>query len=173
MINITVIAGKICSGKTTTAKAIMYGLNCDDDLSCQRHGSKIGIFNDTPINRIHCCIIEVSDIVKTLIGSISRQSLQETEYLDESIAITILTMIENNSHVSDWIINGLRQPSIFEVIQKKYPQVTGIWIEVSHLERKRRFLARGSDKDQFDISYYDVRDEQLGLMELKKLITQL
>jgi cytidylate kinase len=177
--NITVICGKLCSGKTTLAKAIQYGLNCNDQASVDRFGPElkndriIGSLATKPKKRIHCVMIEVSSIVKAIVQANDRETLQNTANLDNQIFDKIVQLIEvgdSESWPTDVIISGLRQLSIYFKIQNRY-QVTGIWVETADNIRKSRFESRKDQKDdKLSFEAYDSRDLDLGLGLLKDYI---
>jgi cytidylate kinase len=159
MATIIAICGKICSGKTTLAKAVSYGLNVDVNQQKLRQSK----------NQLDCVVIEVSDIVRKISKATDRKQLQDTASLDMEIYNAIVVQIEMNPNATDIVINGLRQLSIYKALQVWY-EITGIWIEVSDKVRKQRYEGRVDVKDNQSFEQSDLRDVALGINELKNHI---
>jgi len=137
---ITLLFGKICSGKSTFAEALSY-------VTKAKH-------------------ITVSDIVKSLSGLHTRSGLQLTQHLDEAIAAELVRQIKAYDKV---IIDGIRQKSIVEWLINEFgdSKIKMIWLEVPDHTRKYRFEDRVVAKDDLTFEMADRRDADLGLLELQ------
>ena len=138
---ITLLFGKICSGKSTYADALCYV---------------------TKAKRI-----TVSDIVKRLSGMTSRSQLSTTADLDESIAIELCKEIKRYDKV---VIDGIRQYSIvFElVLEFGRDEIEMIWLEVPDEVRRHRFYDRAIAKDDMTFEMSNELDDKLGLADLQE-----
>jgi len=142
--DIIFVFGKICSGKDTFAS------DCTDREQ-----------------------IASSDIVKSIIKSKDRKSLQDTAHLDKKIAAGIFEKIEKNKL---YCITGIRQLSILLklkfLLQSNVITFHLIWLEASDEELKGRYESRGDARDK-DLSFEEAlkRDDNLGLGELEDWLT--
>lgn len=124
--------------------------------------------------------ITVSNIVKRLMQSESREVLQNSKHLDSAIADEIVEEIDNIFGYVDplphtIIIDGIRQYSIVEQVQQWIPdnvEVEYKWLEVNSAERKRRFEARKDPKDTLTFEEAEKRDNELGLSELFSILKE-
>jgi hypothetical protein len=136
---LTLLFGKICSGKSTYADALCFV---------------------TKAKRI-----TVSDIVKRVSGKATRSELQNTAHMDQLIAHELIQECNNYDKV---VVDGIRQYSIVENVLDCYgDNVDMIWLEVPDEIRKHRFYGRSISKDDITFEEADARDEKLGLLELQ------
>ena len=137
---ITLLFGKICSGKSTYADALCYV---------------------TKAKRI-----TVSDIVKRVSGKASRSELQQTEHLDVAITEELCAEIAKYRTV---VIDGIRQYSIVRSLVEKFGLdcFDMVWLEVPDDVRRYRFYDRAISKDDITFEEADERDDKLGLGELQ------
>jgi hypothetical protein len=145
--NITFVCGPLRSGKSLYAKAIA------------NH------FNDN-LNKF-VVSIEVSDIVKRVIGSDRRDMLQRRPDLDQQIIKEIrMSVLENPQ--SEHVVSGARQMSILEA----FPRANCIWIDAPNDERFKRFQFSNKDNDKSWVGFREANklDNELGLEEVKKFI---
>ena len=102
--------------------------------------------------------IIVSNLVRGIINSASREDLQNTMHLDnkiaESVIRTIDYIIDEHPHV---VVDGIRQASIVEKVLEHYPNAELVWLEVPVQERKRRYEAR---KDAKDVESFEIADNK-------------
>ena len=102
--------------------------------------------------------IIVSNLVRGIINSASREDLQNTMHLDDTIAEAIIMsidyVIDENPHV---VVDGIRQASIVEKVLQHYPNAELVWLEVPVEERKRRYEAR---KDAKDVEAFEIADNK-------------
>ncbi len=102
--------------------------------------------------------IIVSNLVRGIINSASREDLQNTMHLDnkiaESVIRTIDYVIDEHPHV---VVDGIRQASIVNKVLQHYPKAELVWLEVPVQERKRRYEAR---KDVKDVEPFDIADNK-------------
>jgi hypothetical protein len=102
--------------------------------------------------------IIVSNLVRGIINSASREDLQNTMHLDDKIAEAIITTvdyaIDEHPHV---VVDGIRQASIVEKVLEHYPNAELVWLEVPVQERKRRYEAR---KDAKDVESFEIADNK-------------
>jgi predicted kinase len=109
-------------------------------------------------------MIEVSDIVKRILGQTERSKLQGHPELDKAV---IHELVDAGS---DIVVSGARQVSIL----KAFPSAELVWIEVPEEERYRRLVSRMDNKDPektkeaFKVAQQ--RDQDLGLGEVKSYI---
>lgn len=145
--NITLLFGKICSGKSTYA-----------DKLCLETTSKR---------------ITVSDIVKRVSGMTTRSELQQTKDLDTLIAEELITLIY--VHDGPIVIDGIRQYSIVLNLIEEFgiESFNLIWLEVPDNIRKFRFTNRSVAKDDISFEEADKRDELLGLTELQQKLKDI
>lgn len=113
--------------------------------------------------------ISVSDIVKSLANSSERSELSKTKHMDQRIAEILIEQIEVYEKV---IVDGIRQKSIMEALQKHFGnQIKDIvWLDVPDDVAQQRFVNRASSKD--DQTYDDARagDRNLGIEDVEKYI---
>lgn len=140
---ITLIFGKICSGKSTFSDALCYV---------------------TKAKRI-----TVSDVVKRLSGRAKRSELQDTAGLDIAIAGELVAEIDKYDRV---VIDGIRQLFIARYIIDNFQaeNVDMIWLEVPDEIRRYRFNDRMQVKDDSTFEQADKKDDKLGLSELQKAL---
>ncbi len=138
---VTLLFGKICSGKSTYAKAAVKATG----------GTHI----------------TVSDIVKKISGKATRSGLQATAHMDKLIAEELVNEIKKHDYV---FVDGIRQKSIVHQVCKRFgvDNVMMIWLDVPDNVRRFRFDSRGVRKDDITFEEADYRDNKLGLEELQK-----
>ena len=111
--------------------------------------------------------IIVSNLVRGIINSASREDLQNTMHLDDRIAeaiiMTIDYAIDEHPHV---VVDGIRQASIVEKVLQHYPKAELVWLEAPVQERKRRYEAR---KDAKDVEPFEVADNKPIELECQKI----
>ena len=94
------------------------------------------------------CRIVVSNLVRDIINSTSREELQNTMHLDQRIANSILDtldyIVDEHPHI---VVDGIRQASIVHEVLKCYPDAELVWLSVEDSERKRRYESRKDIKD--------------------------
>lgn len=90
----------------------------------------------------------VSDIVRNVVRSNDREQLQNSMHLDNDILYGLSMCITHDVEMSveELIVDGIRQPSILKQLLAEYPGEV-VWLEVPLEERKRRYEARGAEKD--------------------------
>ena len=131
------ICGEICSGKTYYGKILSKGL-----------GTKF---------------VDVSSIVKKILQTNLRISLQGNPQLDTSI-IKDLEQLPN-----DCVVSGVRQQSILEA----FPESTLVWLDVSQDIRFKRCMERQDKKDILSWEAFqqaEQKDTELGLQQVKQYI---
>ena len=113
--------------------------------------------------------IVVSNLVRAIINSSSREELQNTMHLDykiaESILMTINSTINEHSHI---VVDGIRQASIVHEILKHYPDAELVWLEVPVEERKKRYESR---KDAKDVEAFDIADNKPIELSCQEIFT--
>lgn len=110
--------------------------------------------------------IVVSDLVRGIINSTSREDLQKTMHLDDKIAESIVMVVDAASDHSHVVVDGIRQASIVEKVLQHYPNAELVWLEVPVEERKRRYEAR---KDAKDVEPFEVADNKPIELECQKI----
>ena len=113
--------------------------------------------------------IVVSNLVRGIINSASREDLQNTMHLDNKIAESIISTIDyaidEHPHV---VVDGIRQASIVEKVLHHYPNAELIWLEVPVEERKRRYEAR---KDAKDVESFEIADNKPIELECQNIFS--
>lgn len=113
--------------------------------------------------------IIVSNLVRGIINSASREDLQNTMHLDNKIAEAIITTIDyaidEHPHV---VVDGIRQASIVEKVLQHYPNAELVWLEVPVEERKRRYEAR---KDAKDVEAFEIADNKPIELECQNIFS--
>ena len=109
----------------------------------------------------------VSDIVRNVVRSNDREKLQNSMHLDEQIleGLSICIDYDIEMGVEELIIDGIRQPSILDKLTVMYPGEV-VWLEVPLEERKRRYEARGAEKDT---EPFEVADNKAIELECQKI----
>jgi predicted kinase len=104
--------------------------------------------------------ITVSDVVRRIANTNVRSKLSDTGSLDTLIINELVKEIDQHEHV---VIDGIRQVSIINALTKRYRVDDMVWLDVPEAERRRRFAARASSKD--DVSFDDASagDAKLGI----------
>lgn len=112
--------------------------------------------------------IVVSNIVRAIVKSASREVLQNSIHLDEQIAETILVNIDISTldDSSSVVVDGIRQVSIVNKILEYYPHAELVWLEVPTEERKRRYESR---QDIKDVEPFEVADNKPIELECQKI----
>lgn len=138
---IVLLFGKICSGKSTYANALAY-------ITKAKH-------------------ITVSDIVKRVSGATTRSTLQQTQDLDEAIAVELVREIEKYGRV---VVDGIRQKSIVDWLLRHFRRdnILMIWLDTPDEIREYRFRDRVIAKDDISFEQADQKDAELGLTELQQ-----
>ena len=113
--------------------------------------------------------IIVSNLVRGIINSASREDLQNTMHLDDKIAEAIISTIDytidEHPHV---VVDGIRQASIVEKVLQHYPNAELVWLEVPVQERKRRYEAR---KDAKDVEAFEIADNKPIELECQNIFS--
>ena len=113
--------------------------------------------------------IVASNLVRGIVNSASREDLQNTMHLDDTIAEAIIMsidyVIDENPHV---VVDGIRQASIVEKVVQHYPDAELIWLEVPVEERKRRYEAR---KDAKDVEAFEIADNKPIELECQNIFS--
>ncbi len=135
---VTLVFGRICSGKSE-----------------YRIKDRVG--------RVY-----VSGIVRGLVMSQDRNTLQNSMHLDNQIAERILKAFEDMKHTHEIIIDGIRQVSIVNKVLEVYPDAEMVWLEVPTEERKRRYENR---KDIKDIEPFEVADNKPIELECQNIFS--
>ncbi len=116
--------------------------------------------------------IEISSVVKSLSKATDRLDLSQTAYLDIKIIERLIELISAHNKV---IVDGIRQPSILQALERHYgDQIKDvIWLDVPEDIRRKRYEERASDKDKrqtFDQAMQG--DIGLGIDKLEQYIKQ-
>jgi len=115
------------------------------------------------------CRIVVSNLVRDIINSTSREELQNTMHLDQRIANSILDtldyIVDEHPHI---VVDGIRQASIVHEVLKCYPDAELVWLEVPVEERKRRYESR---RDIKDVEPFDVADNKPIELECQEIFS--
>lgn len=113
--------------------------------------------------------IVVSNLVRGIINSASREDLQNTMHLDDKIAeaiiMTIDYAIDEHPHV---VVDGIRQASIVEKVLQHYPNAELVWLSVTDAERRRRYEAR---KDAKDVEAFEIADNKPIELECQNIFS--
>ena len=113
--------------------------------------------------------IVVSNLVRAIVNSASRDVLQNSLHLDEQIAESVLYTIdvalEQHKTVA---VDGIRQVSIVNKVLQYYPDAELVWLEVPTEERKRRYESR---KDVKDVELFEVADNKPIELECQKIFS--
>lgn len=115
--------------------------------------------------------IVVSDIVRSIVSSSNRDALQDSMHLDSRIAEGLIITINRALEADPYkpiIIDGIRQVSIVDQVLTNFPNAELIWLEVPTEERKRRYKARG---DERDIESFEIADNQPIELECQKIFS--
>lgn len=157
--NITIVIGSLCSGKSTYAKQLQDQLHQQGQLTT---------------------IIEVGSIVRELVAHESRHfdKTLDTQIIEElnKMIFHCLTVVETQ-HL---IIVGIRQLSILKAMILKSGHLTSFGnnmqiklLKVDDQTRAQRYESRNANKDvQLVFSLADRHDNSLGLNELINFLTQ-
>ncbi len=144
--NITLLFGRICSGKTS--------------------------FQATTSYRITVSNI-VRDLVSSEDRNKLQQTMHLDERIAEEIlsCLDALTVaIDKNLIVKQPIIvDGIRQSTIVDMILQWYPESDMVWIEAPTAIRKRRYESRNAEKD---VESFDVADNKPIELECQKIYTK-
>lgn len=113
--------------------------------------------------------IVVSNLVRAIVNSTDRNTLQNSLHLDEQIADSILYNIDYSlEHYKDVVVDGIRQVSIVNKILEYYPEAELVWLEVPVEERKRRYENR---KDVKDVELFEVADNKPIELECQNIFS--
>jgi predicted kinase len=104
--------------------------------------------------------ITVSDIVRRVANTDVRSKLSDTKDLDTLIINELMKEIDHHDRV---VIDGVRQVSIINALTKRYPVDDMVWLDVPEAERRRRFAARASSKDDLSFDAASAGDAKLGI----------
>jgi predicted kinase len=109
----------------------------------------------------------VSDIVRNVVNSNDRERLQNSMHLENDILHGLSMCIDYDIEmdVQELIIDGIRQPSILKRLSAVYGGEI-VWLEVPLEERKRRYEARGAEKDT---EPFEVADNKAIELECQKI----
>ncbi len=113
-------------------------------------------------------VIGVSSVVKELTNFRKRSELSTTANLDNVIANLLIERILN-SPKEQVVIDGIRQPSIMEKLQRYFKdQIKDIiWLDVDEKDRRKRFEKRDSGKDDMSFDKSVQTDKDLGIDEIE------
>lgn len=113
--------------------------------------------------------ISVSSVVKTLTNMKTRSELSTTAHLDMGILKVLIEQIKHHPKV---VVDGIRQLSILNGLQKEFgDQIKEvIWLEVPMHELKRRFEARQARKDDLPFEQAIKSDQDLGISDVERYI---
>jgi len=102
--------------------------------------------------------IVVSNVVRGIISSATREELQNTLHLDMKIAESIDMLIDHYTWTNEpeIIIDGIRQITILRKLLERHPGEL-VWLEVPVQERKRRYESR---KDAKDVEPFEIADNK-------------
>jgi len=118
--------------------------------------------------------IIVSNLVRDLVNSSSRDDLQNTMHLDNQIAQEIVGIIKALIYCANYldiehksiVVDGIRQSSIVNKVLESYPQATLVWLEVPTAIRKKRYESRKAKKDT---QSFDIADNKPIELECQKI----
>ena len=115
----------------------------------------------------------VSDIVRNVVNSNDRERLQNSMHLENDILHGLAMCIDYDMEmgVQELIIDGIRQPSILERLSAVYPGEI-VWLEVPLEERKRRYEARGAEKDTEPFEVADNKPIELECQKIYSIFTE-
>lgn len=117
--------------------------------------------------------IVVSDLVRGIINSTSREELQNTMHLDykiaESIVMVVDYAIDKYPHV---VVDGIRQATIVNRVLEHYPDAELVWLEVPVEERKRRYEARAAEKDTESFEVADNKPIELECQDIFRIFKE-
>ena len=116
--------------------------------------------------------IVVSDLVRGIINSTSREELQNTMHLDSKIAESIVMVIDNATEHPHIVVDGIRQAAIVNKVLQHYPDAELVWLEVPIEERKRRYEARGAEKDTEPFEVADNKPIELECQDIFRIFKQ-
>jgi hypothetical protein len=116
--------------------------------------------------------IVVSNIVRGIIKSSSREQLQNTMHLDSKIAESIVMVIDNATEHPHIVVDGIRQATIVNKVLQHYPDAELVWLEVPVEERKRRYEARGAEKDTEPFEVADNKPIELECQDIFRIFKQ-
>ena len=116
--------------------------------------------------------IVVSDLVRGIINSTSREELQNTMHLDSKIAESIVMVIDNATEHSHIVVDGIRQATIVNKVLQHHPDTELVWLEVPVEERKRRYEARGAEKDTEPFEVADNKPIELECQDIFRIFKQ-
>jgi len=140
---ITLLFGRICSGKTSYRSDI-YRIVVSD---------------------------LVRGVLANYVVAPTRGELQNTMHLDDEIASAIMMVADyamESGKCPEIIIDGIRQVSIVERMLKAYPNAELVWLEVPEDERRRRYESRG---DSRDVESFDIADNKPIELECQKIFS--
>lgn len=111
--------------------------------------------------------IVASNLVRGIVNSASREDLQNTMHLDDTIAEAIIMsidyVIDEHPHV---VVDGIRQASIVERVLQHYPNAELVWLSVTDAERRRRYISR---MDAKDVEPFELADTKPIELECQKI----
>ena len=111
--------------------------------------------------------VVVSDIVKGIINTASRDALQNTLHLDNRIAEALLRITVALSKREDHVIvDGIRQVTIVDRMLQFFPDAEMVWLEVPMEERKRRYENR---RDVKDVESFEAADNKPIELECQRI----
>ena len=115
----------------------------------------------------------VSDIVRNVVNSGDRERLQNSMHLENDILHGLAMCIDYDIEmgVEELIVDGIRQPSILERLSAEYPGEI-VWLEVPTEERKRRYEARGAEKDTEPFEVADNKPIELECQKIYSIFTK-
>ena len=113
--------------------------------------------------------IVVSDLVRAIIKSSSREELQNTMHLDKTIADAVVGSIRDaENEPSHIVVDGIRQASIVHEVLEHWPDAELVWLEVPVEERKRRYESR---KDLKDVESFEIADNKPIELECQNIFS--
>lgn len=136
------VSGRICSGKGFICTKIAVGCSAEH--------------------------IVVSDIVRSLINSSDRSSLQDTaqlcDVISHQLAIKVQFALDSGKNV---IIDGVRQREVLNHTLNLKQPIEFVWVDASVETRRQRFTDRKSNKDNINFDQAEYKDNLLGISELE------
>jgi len=142
--NIAFVCGYMRSGKSTVARGYYKELLA--------RGKKV-------------ILLEVSDIVKQYVSATERKHLQGHPELLQPIVAEITKAARSYDFV---VVSGVRQVEIL----KTFPLADMMWVQSPSITRYLRYERSSKDKTKDLVTFNELnqRDEELGLLQVKKYI---
>jgi adenylate kinase family enzyme len=139
------VCGRTCSGKTTIANNLAYGLEAPH--------------------------LEVGDIVRDLKRTSERKNLIDNPDFDVMIIEALKLRIANMpGEYTSVVISGVRQKSIIDA----FPGAQIVWVSTPPKQRQEWFEKRQAYRPESNLSLkeLDKADDKLGLMDIFDMFTK-